>query len=322
MTLVFLGSGHFAVPALEMLVRSPHRPVLVVTRPDRPAGRGRKVIPTPVRARARELDLHEEAPPSVNAPEFTSRLAEISPDLALVADYGEILRPPFLAVPRLGTFNLHGSLLPRHRGAAPVPAAIVAGDAVTGVTLFRIEEGLDSGPVVDRSSAPILPLDTAGELEARLAVLAAELLEKNLPLLAAGNFKEEPQDERQATRAPKLSPEAGRIDWSLPAGELARLIRALSPRPGAHALLRRSAGAQPERVRLLLAREAPPAEPASGVPPGTVTRVEKHGFRVCAGGGEVEILRLQPAGRSVLTASEFLRGYALASGDRFEEVDS
>src|SRR5262245_59845848 len=138
MTLIFLGSGQFAVPALEMLARSPQRPVLVVTRPDRPAGRGRKVVPTPVRARARELGLEEEAPPSVNAPAFVARMAEMAPDLVMVADYGEILRPPFLGVPRIGVFNLHGSLLPRHRGAAPVPAAILAGDAETGVTLFRI----------------------------------------------------------------------------------------------------------------------------------------------------------------------------------------
>jgi len=317
MTLIFLGSGQFAVPALEMLVRSPHSPALVVTRPDRPAGRGRNIVPTPVRARARELGLREEAPASVNDPAFLARLAEMTPDLVVVADYGEILRRPFLAVPRIGVFNLHGSLLPRHRGAAPVPAAILAGDAETGVSLFRIGEGLDSGPVVDRSASPILPLETAGELEGRLAALAADLLERNLPGFAAGTFREEPQDDRLATRAPKLAPGAGELDWSLAASAVARLVRALSPRPGAHSVLRKSGGT-PERMRILLAREVPSGEPAAAAPPGAVTRVDKHGFRVAAGGGEVEVLKIQPPGRSVLTASEFLRGYGLQTGDRFE----
>jgi methionyl-tRNA formyltransferase len=324
MRVVFLGSGPFAVPALEMLARSDDRPLLVVTRPDRPGGRGRKPTPTPVKTRAAELALPLEAPPSANDPAFVERLQFLSPDILIVSDYGEILREPLRAAARIGIFNLHGSLLPRHRGAAPVAAALLAGDEETGVTLFRITRGLDQGPVVDRMATAIGKEETAGELEARLAVEAARLLERNLARLARGGFPEEPQDESRATLAPKLPRGTGEIDWSLPAARLANFIRALSPRPGAFSFLRRADGAavgegEAERIRILRAREARPEEPppAAPPPPGRVTRVEKHGFRVGSGLGELEVLELQPPGRQIMKSSEFLRGYPLSPGDRF-----
>jgi methionyl-tRNA formyltransferase len=328
MSLFFLGSGPFAVPALEALARSRERPLLVVTRPDRPGGRGQRPTPTPVRVRAEELGLTVEAPASANDPGFIARLEAIRPDLIVVSDYGEILREPFFAVPRIGVFNLHASLLPRHRGAAPVAAALLAGDSTTGVTLCRIVRGLDRGPVVGRVATGISPEETAGELEARLARLAAELLEKSLPQLISGRMSEEPQDDSRATLAPKLPKGLGEIDWSLPPARLANFIRALSPRPGAYSFLRRREGklaADPERIRFLRAREAGAPAPAGPdphpgtvpPPPGTASAVEKHGFRVACGGGEVEILEIQPAGKEAMSASEFLRGHPLSPGDRF-----
>jgi len=316
MSVLFLGSGPFALPALEAMVRAGERPVLVVTRPDRPGGRGRKPLPTPVREAASALGLAVEVPATVNDAAAIERLKTLDPEVAIVADYGEILRAPFLALPRVGTFNLHASLLPRHRGAAPVAAAILAGDGETGVTLFRIQKGLDDGPMVDRIATPIGPIETAGELEARLAQLAAELLLSNLPRLRSGRFTEAPQDASRATPAPKLPPGMGSIDWSRPADAVARFIRALSPRPGAFSFLFRGDSPAPPRIKLLRAQAVADSSPVTS-PPGTVSRVAKHGFRVAAGGGEVEVLDLQPPGKGPQASSAFLRGHPVAPGDRF-----
>ncbi len=319
MSLLFLGSGPFALPALEAMVRAGERPALVVTRPDRPGGRGRKPMPTPVREAAVALGLTVEAPATVNDAAYIERLKTLGPEVAIVADYGEILREPFLALPRVGIFNLHASLLPRHRGAAPVAAAILAGDGETGVTLFRIRKGLDDGLMVDRIATSIGAIETAGELEARLAKLSADLLVSNLPRLRSGRFSEEPQDTGRATLAPKLLPAMGAIDWSKPPQDLARFICALSPRPGAFSFLfgRGSpAPPPPPRVKFLRARATADSSPPS-VPPGTISRVAKHGFWVAAGGGEIEVLDLQPPGKGPQTASAFLRGHPLALGERF-----
>jgi len=312
MNVIFLGSGPFAAPALEMLARSEHRPRLVVTRPDRPGGRGRKPTPTPLGVRAQELGLTVVAPETANGAEPLAAMRALAPDVVIVADYGEILKKPLRELPRVGTFNLHASLLPRHRGAAPINWAILAGDAETGVTLFRIVQGLDQGPVLDRAATSIGPVETAGELEERLSHLAADLLARNLPRLSAGSFDETPQEESGATLAPKLGKDVGAIDWSQPPDRLSRLIRALSPRPGAFSFLLR-AESPPERIRFLRAQEVSTLE----APPGSITRVTKHGFYVAAGGGEIEVLELQPAGKPPMTASGFLRGHPLGAGERF-----
>jgi methionyl-tRNA formyltransferase len=278
-----------------------------------------------VRERAAALGLEVDAPSSANDPAFLEKLRALKPEVILVADYGEMLREPLRSLPRIGTFNLHGSLLPRHRGAAPVPAAILAGDAETGVTLFRITKGLDSGPVVGRIATPIGPLETAGELEERLARLAADLLDATLANLLSGGFPEEPQGDDLATLAPKLPKGAGAIDWSLAPGPLVNFIRAMSPRPGAFTFLHRAASdpaRPPDRIRILRAKPAPPSplDPARASPaPGTITLLEKHRFQVAAGGGEIEPLEVQPAGKGVLAASEFIRGSRLKAGDRLSE---
>lgn len=317
---VFLGSGPFAVPILERLARLESQ-LHVITRPDRPAGRGRKLVTTPVGKRAIALGLHVEAPATVNDDAIVERLKALGPRLILVADYGEMLRAPLRAVPSVGIFNLHASLLPELRGAAPVVHALLRGDTRTGVTLFRIESGLDSGPIVDRVETAIGESETSGELEARLAGLAAELVEKDLAMLLAGTFIETPQDASRATPAPKLSRGAWDLSWEQPARSVVDFIRAMSPRPGAQALLRLAPGGEALRVKLLRSRLVA-AKSATDLGPGTVSGIEKHTFRVAAIGGEIEVLEIQPAGRALQSASEFLRGHPLTRESRFERIPS
>jgi methionyl-tRNA formyltransferase len=323
MSVIFFGSGEFAVPALEMLAGSPWRPLLAVTRPDRPGRRGLSSMPTPVRAKAVALGLPVEAPASANEPEFLEKLRALDPEVLIVVDYGEILRGGLLALPQIGIFNLHASLLPRHRGAAPVQAAILAGDAETGVTLFRIVKGLDSGPIVGRVRTPAGPLETAGELEARLSRMAADLLATDLPRILEGSFSEEPQRDEDATFAPKIPKGAGGIDWSREPDEIARFVRAMSPAPGAFAFLERAGSIGGEKPRLRLLRAVPVTSDAipgtaPGIPGGLET-AGTEGLRVTCGrdgSGRIDVLEVQPAGKKVLKATEFLLGARLRPGDR------
>jgi len=312
--IVFFGTGPFAIPALERLhAASGVHPLLrVVTRPDRPQARGRKVSPTPVRRRASELGIACDAPETANDPVYLDSLAALAPDLFLVADYGEMLRKRIRELPAVGIFNLHGSLLPRWRGAAPVVHAILAGERETGVTLFRIERGLDSGPVVDMEKLTIGELETAGELEARLARAGADLIERNLPRFASGSLRETPQDDSQATPAPKIEKSAAQIDWTAPAEQVARQVRAYNPWPGAFSLIRG------ERTIFLRARPIG-AEVQGTEPPGSVVSVARDAFCVRCGQGAIEVLELQREGKAPLEAAAYLRGRPLQPGDRFEQ---
>ncbi len=315
MKIVFFGSGPFALPALELLGKGPfgHELVRVVSRPDRPQRRGRQVVPMPVRARAIELGLPCDAPESANDPTFLDSLATLAPDIFLVADYGEMLRKQLRALPGIGVFNLHGSLLPRWRGAAPIVHSILAGDTETGVTLFRIEKGLDSGPIVDAARVEIGDRETAGELEARLARIAAGLLERNLVAFSEGTFRETPQEEAIATHAPKVEKADAAISWATPALDIANRVRALNPWPGAFSFL------GPERTTLLRARAVEVLEPGN-MAPGTIESVRKDGFRVRCGRGAIEVLQLQREGKALLDAAAYLRGKALKAGDRFSST--
>ncbi len=330
MRVVFFGSGPFALPALERLHECSRRAPLsaadtgpplvelvrVVTRPDRPQRRGRQLVPTPVRARAVELGLPCDAPEGANEPDFLDSLAALSPDLITVADYGEMLRKRLRELPRIGVFNLHASLLPRHRGAAPVVHAILHGEEETGVTLFRIEKRLDSGPIVDAARAGIGPLETAGELEPRLGRLAADLLERNLEAFASGSFREAPQDESLATIAPKIEKRAGAIPWNASALEVSNLVRAFNPWPGAFSFL----GA--ERTIFLRVRPCGAALVDAALPPGSVEDTRRDGFRVRCGSGAVEVLQLQREGKAPLDAAAYLRGRPLKPGDRFTMAEA
>jgi methionyl-tRNA formyltransferase len=304
--LVFLGSPPFATPVLGALLGSPFRPVAVVTQPARAQGRGKKVAESAVAALAHEANVELLQPESVREPAVLGRLRAHEPDVFLVVSYGEILRPEFLALPRLVALNVHPSLLPRHRGATPVPAAILAGDEVTGVAIQRVAAELDSGDLLLVRETPIRAGETAGELLARLAEWSGELVLEALALVESGSARYKPQDHARATYCKKLAKEHGRLDWSEPALALERRVRAMNPWPGAGTRLAGGTDLYVWRARV--------DEGASGAP-GTVLEASKR-LVVATGEGALELTEVQAAGKRVLPASEFLRGARLAPGDR------
>jgi methionyl-tRNA formyltransferase len=299
--LVFAGSSDFAVPSLEALAEGGWELAAVLTQPDRPAGRRRRLTPTPVAARARELGIPVQAPATLRAPAAVEALGSLRPEVLVVVDYGLILPPAVLALPPAGCINGHASLLPRWRGAAPIQHAILAGDTATGVSIMLMDKGLDTGPVYKMQSLPIGESETGGELRARLAQLCASLLRETLPAIVAGEMAAEPQDESRATYAGKLDPAMAELDWANPAGDLARRIRAFSPRPGAWTPWRGE--------RLKLHRAIPLAERQGS--PGQVWRAGPAGVDVAAGEGSVRVLELQAPGGRVLGARDFLNSRAM-----------
>jgi len=234
MAIVFLGTPAFAVPSLRRLVAEGFEIAAVYTRPDRPAGRGRHPAPPPVKTAALELGLEVRQPESLRDPAVLAELAALRPEAGVGAAYGQILRQEVLDIPARGVLNVHPSLLPRHRGASPIPAAILAGDAETGVTIILMDAGMDSGPVLAQRRVPIQDSDTTGILLSGLAEVAAGLLAETLPRWLRGEIQPQPQDDSQATKAPLLKKEQGAIDWSLPAVETWRRVRAYNPWPGAY----------------------------------------------------------------------------------------
>jgi methionyl-tRNA formyltransferase len=304
--IVFFGTPAFAVPALEALVAAGRRPALVVTQPARPAGRGRRLLEPPVAARARELGLEVEAVAKVRAPEFLDRLRPLAPDLAVVVAFGQIFPRALLELPRLGCLNVHASLLPRWRGAAPIPAAIAAGDAETGVAIQRMEEGLDTGPVYAALSTPIGAEETAGELAPRLAALGARLLVDVIARLERGEASPVEQDGGAATYAGKLTG-VRELDLARTAVELAREARAYTPEPGVALAIRG------ERIKVLAARAG---AAGAGAAPGTVLGVAGEALRLAAGGGSVlELVRVQRPGGRPIAGRDLANGLRLAPGE-------
>ncbi len=302
----FLGNDPWSVPTLDRLARSAEADVvLVVTNPPRPAGRGSKLTATAVAGAARLLALPLEERETTRDAGFLERLQTLSPDVSIVVAYGELLSSEVLNAPRLGSVNVHLSLLPRWRGASPVQHAILAGDPVTGVTLMQMDEGLDTGPVLARREEPIASDDDAGSLGARLAGIGAEMVAGLLPDLAAGRVRSNPQ-EGVATFAPKLGAVDRVIDWSRPADELARRVRAFAPDPGAATRFRG------EDLKILRAAEAGPAEGASG----TITGVDREGVAVAAGSGTIIVLEVAAAGRRRMPAADWARGVRDLVGER------
>jgi len=296
LAVVFAGTPSFALPSLDAIAASRHRLVAVFTQPDRPAGRGRALATSPVKERATELGLPVRQPASLKDPATAADLAGLPHDVLVVVAYGLLLPPAILGLPRLGCLNVHASLLPRWRGAAPVARAIEAGDATTGVCIMRMEAGLDTGPVMLRRETAIGPRETAGELEARLADEGGRAIAEALDRLAAGSAAFEPQDASQATWAAKLTKAEARLDWREPAERLARRVRALNPWPVAETTLD---GAQ---LRIHEAVAAPAA--GRGEVPGTVLRADAGGVAVMTGDGELRLLRVQLPGRRVVSAVE------------------
>lgn len=291
---------------MAALLASRHRIVLVLTQPDRPTGRGMKTAASPVKRLALENDVAVVQPSTLKDTETQNLLRAVGADLMVVAAYGLILPQAVLDIPRLGAINIHASLLPRWRGAAPIQRALLAGDQETGISIIRLDAGLDTGPVLLRQTVAIQDEDDAGSLHDRLAELGATLVVEALDVLEQGRLEATPQPAQGVTYAPKLDKGEARIDWGLPAADVWRRIRAFNPFPGA---LARLGG---EDVKIWRARLAE----GCGAP-GEILAVGNHGILVACGGGCVQILELQRAGARRLVAAEFLRGQRLTAGDRF-----
>ena len=309
LTLVFLGSDPIALPLLDWLAgegSAVARVEAVYTQPDRPAGRGQRTEAGPLKRWAEAHGVPVRQPAKLTDDE-RAWLANRRPDVALVLAYGHILSETFLATSRLGTFNLHASLLPKYRGASPIQAAIVGGDRETGVALMRLVKQLDAGPVADVERVPIGLLDTAAEVEARLAAAAVPLLERTLPRLAGGELAFREQDPAAATYCRRLVKEDGVLDFTAPAAALAARVNGLFPWPGCAVEI----NGTPVRLGLADTAENNAAEPA-----GTVVGPDEAGLRVATGRGMLRLRRLQRPGGRMLPAAEFLRGFAVAAGTR------
>jgi methionyl-tRNA formyltransferase len=306
--IAFAGTPQFALPALRVLLASRHRVVGVLTQPDRPAGRGRELRASPIKLLAQESGLPLAQPLTLKTPEGRAELAGWAPDLLVVVAYGLILPPPVLTLPRLGCVNIHGSLLPRWRGAAPIQRAILAGDAETGVTIMQLDEGLDTGPLLLERRRPIHTHDTAGDLHDVLSELGAAALAEAVEGLASGTLKARPQPAAGATHARKIEKSEARIDWSAGAAALDRQVRAFNPWPMAETTF---AG---ESLRVLRARVA--EQPASEAAPGTLLGIADDGLRVACGDGVLAVRELQRAGKRPISARDFANAVRL-DGLRF-----
>jgi len=307
--IVFWGTPQFADTVLLALLEAGRHVVGVVTQPDRPAGRGRVTQPPPVKLTAEQAGVALLQPERPQGPDFMDSLRALEPDISVVAAYGHILRREVLDLPPLGSFNVHASLLPKLRGAAPVNWAIIEGHNETGVTIMRMVERLDAGPMLRRAPYAIASDSTAGRLAEQLAELGARTLLDALALIEAGTAVEEPQDEEAATYAPKLKPEDVRIDWTRSAAELERWIRGSDPTPGAWSQL------GDLRVRMFVPRIAGESAEAA---PGAIVRADpRSGLEVATGSGSLTIGQVQPAGKRRMEAVEWIRGRGVASGQRF-----
>lgn len=312
MKVLYWGTPEFATPPLRALLGEGFEVVGVVTQPDRPQGRSRSVLhASPVKQIALEESLPVLQPERPRGAEFLDALRALEPDISIVVAYGHILPQEVIDLPQLGTLNIHASLLPAWRGAAPIQAAIRAGQTETGVTIMRMVQQLDAGPIILQASTPIASDETYGELQLRLSELGALTLIEALALLAIGEAEERPQDEALATFAPKIEREDARIDWSRSAAEISCAIRAFDPRPGAFTTLRGS------EIKLFGVRMAPEAAGAEATaPPGTILAIDDGGAVIAAGDGAVRITDLQPAGKRRLSASEMARGRGIRVGDQ------
>ncbi len=306
MRIVFFGTPSFAVPSLKALIAEGAQVVGVVTQPDRPRGRSRStMVPPPVKCIALEHHLPVFQPERPQGDVFRTTLAHLEPTLGVVVAYGHILRPAVLQVPSLGMINVHASLLPRHRGAAPIQHAILAGDAETGVTIMQMDEGMDSGPILTQLPTPIDPEDTAGSLADRLADLGGTALVEALALLRLGQLHPTVQNPDAATFAPKIDRAMARIVWDAPASEVARQIRAFDPEPGAWSEL--------HNTTIKLFHPSPVDGPKA--PPGTVT-VHGKQWLVATGEGSIALGEVQPGGKRRMSAMAWLAGRGVTTGDR------
>lgn len=301
--IVFAGTPEFALPTLDALLAEGYPIAAVYTQPDRPAGRGRQVRASPVKARALAAGLPVRQPRTLRDPAVQAELAGLAPTLMVVVAYGLLLPETVLRIPPLGCINVHASLLPRWRGAAPIQRALLAGDAETGVSIMQMEAGLDTGPVLAQAICPLTDLLTGGELHDRLAVLGARTLLPLLPRLAAGELTPQRQDEARATYAPKITKAEAELDWSRPAVALERAVRAFNPWPVAQT--RTPLGT----LRIWRAQAVAGTRAA---PPGCVIRESREGLLIAAGAGALNLMEIQLAGKRPMPAADFINAYRLA----------
>lgn len=307
--IVFFGTPQFAVPSLDRLLALRHPVIGVVTQPDRPRGRGQTVSDAPVKALAVERRLPIFQPSRLRDPEVETTVRRWQPDLAVVAAYGKLIPDHLLALPRLGMINVHASLLPKYRGAAPVHRAVMAGETETGVTIMRVIRELDAGGMFARATRPIGPDDTSIDVERDLAALGADLLVEVVDALAAGTAREEPQDDAQATYAPKLTKEEGLIDWAQPARAIHDKVRGLYPWPHAYTYVK--------EARIIVLRTRVESPTSNRQQPGVVLQVARDAIHVMAGDGRpLAVERVQPEGRRPMSVRDFLAGHPVASGVR------
>lgn len=309
MKIVFMGTPDFAVPTLDALSRSEFQVACVVTQPDRPKGRGQAARFPPVKQFALERGIPVLQPEKVNTPDFIEVLRGLAPDLAVVVAFGQILNSRALAVPRHFCLNLHASLLPKYRGAAPINRAIINGERETGATTMKMDAGMDTGDILLTRVVPIKDSDNAQTLHDTLSAAGADLVLETVRRLERGTLASTPQDPAQATYAAKLKKEDGLICWNKSAGQIRDLVRGLEPWPGAYAFYKSM------RIRICEAETAP-GDP--GDEPGTVVRVSDYGIEVGTARGRAVITRLQPESKKPMPAKSFLQGHPLRKGDRFE----
>ena len=309
MRLAFLGTPAFAVPTLERLGARGHAVLAVVTQPDRPKGRGQALAPSPVKEAALRLGLPVYQPERIKRPEAVEYLRALAPDAMVVVGYGQIIPQSILDIPPLGILNVHASLLPKYRGAGPIQWSIVNGETVTGVTIMRIDAGLDTGPMLLQSETAIDADETAIELGCRLSTMGADLLVEALDAIEAGRIVPQPQDNAQATYAPMLKKEDGRIDWRRSAVQIHNRVRGMQPWPGAYSTFRGAA---------LHVWRARPIESCAGRTPGTLVSVKP--LAVACGVGALELIEVQLEGRKRMPAADFANGHRLVQNEMLGEV--
>jgi methionyl-tRNA formyltransferase len=309
MRLVFMGTPEFAAPTLERAVTAGHEVLAVFTQPDRPAGRGHHLTPPPVKQAALQLGLPVHQPEKIRTPEVHALLRELAPEVMVVVGYGKIIPQTIIDLSPLGIINVHASLLPKYRGAAPIQWAVANGEVRTGVTTMRIDAGLDTGDMLLKGGTDIGPDETAPELSRRLAQMGADLLVRTLEMLRAGTLAPEPQDHAQASFAPVLKKEDGLIDWSKDVAEIHNRVRGLLPWPGCYTTF---------RVRLFHVWKARPSGQAAGEP-GTLRYSRNSAVVACGGGSGLELLEVQLEGKNRMPAAAFLNGQHLEENERLGE---
>ncbi|WP_223066472.1 methionyl-tRNA formyltransferase [Paenibacillus caui] len=309
MNIVFMGTPQFAVPSLEMLIEEGYRVAGVVTQPDRPQGRKKILTPTPVKEAALKHGIPVLQPQRMRAPEAVAEVVALKPDLIVTAAYGQILPKAVLELPKFGCLNVHGSLLPKYRGGAPIQRAIINGEKDTGITLMYMAEGLDTGDMIAKTVVPIEADDTSGSVFEKLSVAGAQLLREQLPLILEGRADRIPQNDAESTYAPNLSRDDEKIDWSADSESIRNRVRGLLPFAGGFTLWNGAV------FKVWEVKKCEPSGKRDGQAPGTVVGLSDKGIEVQTGDGSVLLTRIQPAGKKAMDASEFLRGGQMKPGE-------